>query len=167
MREFDVSAATCPSANLITTAELAPAETASPWLTSSPSRNSRGAATPVCACARPVTNPATPLLSVDMRLARLPRQCNLRHVLKPSVSGPLKRAGPRRLKRLRRLVPAMSLDADAGHLEPQDVDRVHFAAAAPGERSGLHDQRGVSGGLIPLGGVADVADVEVAGEKEI
>src|SRR5258705_213005 len=70
MREFDVRAAPCPSANLSTTLEFAPVETVSPWRTSSPRRNARGVAVPVCTCTLPVTDVATAELWANTRSAK-------------------------------------------------------------------------------------------------
>jgi hypothetical protein len=71
------------------------------------------------------------------------------------------------MKRLLCFIPGVALDRDSGTLEAQHVDRVQLAATASGKRAGLDDQRGMPGNLIPLGCVADVAHVEMAGQKDV
>ena len=64
--------------------------------------------------------------------------------------------------------PFPALHVDRGMLDAQHVEGVQLAAAARGDRgAGLHDQRGVSGDAVPRGGVARVAEVEVAGQENV
>ena len=79
----------------------------------------------------------------------------------------LKRRAPRGLERQRRLVPGVALDGNPRPVEPQDVERVHLAAPARRQGAGLDDERRVPRNLVSLGAVADVAHVQVAGEKDV
>ena len=55
----------------------------------------------------------------------------------------------------------------SGRADAQDVERVQLAAAARGQRAGLHDERRVSRDVVAIGRVPDMADMQMSGEKKI
>ena len=61
----------------------------------------------------------------------------------------------------------MALDLDLRTGQLQDVERIQLAPASRGHGAGLHDQRGVARDAVTIGRVADMADVQVSGEKNI
>ena len=55
----------------------------------------------------------------------------------------------------------------SGLADTQHVERIQLAAAAHGQRAGLHDKRRVAGDVVAIGRVADMADMQVSSEKNI
>jgi hypothetical protein len=50
-------------------------------------------------------------------------------------------------------------------MNPQHIERRLLTPLPRRDSAGLDDERGVAGDLVTLGGVPDVADVKMTGEK--